>query len=54
MSASKKKKAKLLPKTREPLTPFAALALRAMRRAQREAARENARFGMPLIVEKPR
>jgi hypothetical protein len=29
---------------------YADLALRALRRAQRNAARENARFGLPLIV----
>ena len=30
---------------------FAEMALKAMQRAQRAAARENARYGLPLIVQ---
>jgi hypothetical protein len=30
------------------------MALKAMRRAQRTAARESARYGLPLIVQKTR
>jgi DNA mismatch endonuclease (patch repair protein) len=37
---------------RLPKSEFAEMALKAMRRAQRTAARENARYGMPLIVRK--
>ena len=33
---------------------FAELATKAMRRAQRVAEKENARYGMKLIVERPR
>ena len=43
--------------TRQPKLPksdLAARALKAMKRAQRTAARENARYGLPLIVEKAR
>ncbi len=32
-------------------SPFAAKALKAMRQAQRTAAREDARYGLPLLVE---
>ena len=35
-------------------SPFAEKALKAMRQAQQAAARENARYGLPLIVEKTR
>ena len=33
---------------------FAKITEKAMRRAQRNAERENARFGLPLIVQKQR
>ena len=36
----------------QPKSDFVRLAERAMRKAQRVAARENARFGLPLIVQK--
>ena len=32
------------------MSEFARIASRALARAQRQAARENARFGLPLIV----
>ena len=32
-------------------SPFAVKAQRAIRKAQQTAARENARFGLPLIVQ---
>jgi hypothetical protein len=38
-------------KTRGVQTPFVAKAQRAIRQAQRTAARENARFGLPMIVQ---
>ena len=47
-------------KTKQPHPPkpsesdFAERALKAMKRAQRTAARENARYGLPLIVQKTR
>ena len=34
-----------------PESDFAEMALMAMKRAQRTAARENARYGLPLIVQ---
>jgi hypothetical protein len=37
-----------------PDSDFAALAQKAMLRAQRAAARENARFGLPLITQPAR
>ena len=50
MSASKRK-----PRRPElPDSPFFKLAVKAMRQAQRTAARENARYGLPLIVERTR
>jgi hypothetical protein len=38
----------------KPRSAFAILATRAMIKAQKVAAEENARFGLPLIVEKTR
>jgi hypothetical protein len=32
------------------LSPFAKAALKAMRQARREAERENARYGLPIVV----
>jgi len=32
------------------MSPFATAALKAMRKARREAERENARWGLPMIV----
>ena len=46
MSASKKPSKRAKPRVSE----FARKAERALVRAQREAARENARYGLPLIV----
>jgi hypothetical protein len=46
-----KNKAKPAIKSRIPRTPFVVGAQRAIRKAQQTAARENARFGLPLIVE---
>ena len=46
-----KHKLKPAAKPRSPQTPFAAKAQRAMRKAQQTAARENARYGLPLIVQ---
>jgi hypothetical protein len=37
-----------------PKTPFFVLAEKAMRKAQKNAERENARFGLPLIVQPSR
>ena len=37
-----------------PKSEFAEMALKALKRAQRTAARENARYGLPLIVQKTR
>jgi hypothetical protein len=48
MSASKNKPK--LPKP--PKSEFAELALKALRKAQRTAAQENARYGLPLIVKR--
>ena len=50
MAASKSKSR--LPQP--PKSTFAEKALKAMRQAQRTAARENARYGLPLIVERAR
>lgn len=47
-----KRKAKPPAKGRIPQTTFVAIAKRAMRKAQRNAARENARYGLPLIVQR--
>ena len=46
-------KSKLKPaaKSRGPQSPFVAKAQRAIRKAQQTAARENARFGLPMIVQ---
>jgi hypothetical protein len=46
-----KNKSKGPAKSRLPKSEFATLALRAMRRAQKAAAKENARYGLPLIVQ---
>jgi hypothetical protein len=46
-----KNKAKPTTKLRPAEAPFAATAQRAMRKAQRVAAQENARYGLPLIVQ---
>ena len=50
MSASKSKS----PQPKLPDSPFFKMAVKAMRLAQRDAARENARYGLPLIVERAR
>lgn len=46
-------KTKLKPaaKSRGARSPFVAQAQTAIRKAQQTAARENARFGLPLIVQ---
>jgi hypothetical protein len=49
-----KSKSKAAAKTRNPRSTFEILATRAMIKAQKAAAKENARFGLPLIVEKIR
>jgi hypothetical protein len=46
-----KAKSKPSVKTRGAVTPFVAQAQRAIRKAQQTAARENARFGLPMIVQ---
>ena len=46
-----KNKLKRKAKTRAPQTAFAVKAQRAIRKAQQTAARENARFGLPLIIQ---
>jgi hypothetical protein len=46
-----KSKPKRAAKTRLARSPFAEMAQRAMRKAQKAAARENARWGLPMIVE---
>jgi hypothetical protein len=52
MTTSKtKSKPKPAAKARPAQSPFVAQAKRAMRKAQQTAARENARFGLPLIVQ---
>jgi hypothetical protein len=48
-------KSKNKPRLRKPRkSAFAEMALKAMRQAQRTAARENARFGLPLILQATR
>jgi hypothetical protein len=49
-----KNKSKPAPKSRPAPSRFAATAQRAIRKAQQSAARENARFGLPLIVLPPK
>jgi hypothetical protein len=49
--ATSKSKSKPAARKRSPQSPFAAKALRAIRKAQRTAARENARYGLPLIIQ---
>jgi hypothetical protein len=46
-----KTKSKPVAKTRSAQSPFVTRAQRAIRKAQQTAARENARFGLPMIVE---
>jgi hypothetical protein len=46
-----KNKSKPAAKTRPAPTAFVEQAQRAIRKAQQTAARENARFGLPLIVQ---
>ncbi len=46
-----KNKSKPAVKSRGAQTPFVARAQRAIRKAQQTAARENARFGLPMIVQ---
>ena len=46
-----KSKSKPPSNTRRIQRPFVAQAKRAIRKAQQAAARENARFGLPLIVQ---
>jgi hypothetical protein len=46
-----KTKPKRAAKPRVALSPFATQAQRALRKAQQTAARENARFGLPLLAE---
>jgi hypothetical protein len=50
MSTSKNK-AKPTTKLRPTESPFAATAQRAIRKAQKVAAQENARYGLPLIIQ---
>jgi len=50
MSVSKNK-FKASAKTRQDKSAFVVTAEKAMRKAQKTAARENARFGLPLIVQ---
>jgi hypothetical protein len=52
MPASKSK-SKPVAKSRSAASPFVAKAKRAIRKAQQTAARENARFGLPMIVQTP-
>jgi len=35
---------------RKSMSPFATAALKAIRQARREAERENARYGLPMVV----
>jgi hypothetical protein len=44
-------KSKPAAKARGVQTPFVAKAQRAIRKAQQTAKRENARFGLPMIVQ---
>ena len=46
-----KSKPESAPADKRPATPFARKAQKAMQKAQRTAARENARFGLQLIVK---
>lgn len=46
-----KNKSKPAAKARGAQSPFVAKAQRAIRKAQQTAARENARFGLPMIVQ---
>jgi hypothetical protein len=46
-----KSKSKPAAKARGAQSPFVAKAQRAIRKAQQTAARENARFGLPMIVQ---
>ncbi len=46
-----KNKSKPVAKARGAQSPFATKAQRAIRKAQQAAARENARFGLPMIVQ---
>ena len=46
-----KNKSKPAAKARGAQTPFVAKAQRAIRKAQQTAARENARFNLPMIVQ---
>jgi hypothetical protein len=48
---SSKRKSKPAAKTRGTQSPFVAKAQRAIRKAQQTAARENARFNLPMIVQ---
>jgi hypothetical protein len=49
-----KNKSKPAAKSRHPQSSFVTKARRAIRKAQQSAARENARYGLRLIVEAPR
>jgi hypothetical protein len=49
-----KTKSKPAAESRSVQSPFVAQAKRAIRKAQQTAARENARFGLPMIVQKAR
>jgi hypothetical protein len=49
-----KNKSKPAVKSRLPKSAFVETAQRAMRKAQQAAARENARYGLPLIVQTAR
>jgi hypothetical protein len=49
-----KNKSKPAAKSRPAPTAFVEQAQRAVRKAQQTAARENARFGLPLIVQPAR
>jgi hypothetical protein len=49
-----KNKSKSAVKSRRSQSSFAVTAQRAMRKAQQAAARENARYGLPLIVQTAR
>lgn len=53
MNASASKQ-KLSAKSKSEMDEFRDLALKAMARMGRKVALENRRFGLPLIVEKPR
>jgi hypothetical protein len=49
-----KNKSKPAAKSHPPQSSFVIKAGRAIRKAQKSAARENARYGLRLIVETPR